>query len=156
MRRLYERHGPALPAYACSLVVDAGIAEDVVQQVFVSLLQGGIAMPEAPAAYLYRAVRNAALNTRRNGQRNVPVNADAACFVHCGGNPEAALALQAALTQLPEEQREIVIMRLWSGMTLQEIAEASGASLNTVASRYRYAVERLRERLKPYQSARGM
>jgi RNA polymerase sigma-70 factor (ECF subfamily) len=69
--------------------------------------------------------------------------------VHRGGDREAALSLQAALLELPEEQREAVMMRIWSGMTLEEIAVATGVSLNTAASRYRYALEKLRERLKP-------
>ena len=73
VRQLYDRHAAALLAYACSFVSDPAMAEDVVQQVFVKLLQGSISMPEAPAAYLYRAVRNAALNTRRNGRYEAPV-----------------------------------------------------------------------------------
>lgn len=151
MRVWYERHGPALLAYARSLVGDAGIAEDVVQQVFVKLLQGGTAVPEVPGAYLYRAVRNGALNARRNGLRDAPLEQASSWFVHSGGNQEAALALQAALGELPEEQREVVMMRIWSGMTLEEIAAATEVSLNTAASRYRYALGKLRERLKPYQ-----
>jgi RNA polymerase sigma-70 factor, ECF subfamily len=58
--------------------------------------------------------------------------------------------LQAALLELPEEQREVVVLRIWSGMTLAEVADLSGVSLNTAASRYRYALEKLRERLKPH------
>ena len=82
---------------------------------------------------------------------DIPLEPGDSCFVHRGGDKEAALALQAALRELPEEQREVVSMRVWSGMTLDEIATATGAPLNTVASRYRYALEKLRERLKPYQ-----
>jgi RNA polymerase sigma-70 factor, ECF subfamily len=55
------------------------------------------------------------------------------------------------LSELPDEQREAVIMRIWSGLTLEEVAMATGVPLNTAASRYRYAREKLRERLKPYQ-----
>jgi RNA polymerase sigma factor (sigma-70 family) len=57
------------------------------------------------------------------------------------------LTLQNALRGLPEEQRETVFLRVWSDMTLQEIAKATETPLNTVASRYRYALEKLRERL---------
>jgi RNA polymerase sigma-70 factor (ECF subfamily) len=151
VRILYDRHGPALLAYACSFVADTGIAEDIVHQVFVKVLQGETAMPEVPVAYLYRAVRNTALNARRNGFRNAPLDHATSWLVHRGGDREAALALQAALIELPEEQREVVVMRIWSGMTLEEIASAAGVSLNTIASRYRYALEKLRERLKPYE-----
>lgn len=60
--------------------------------------------------------------------------------------------LQKALGELPEEQREVVVMRIWSGMTLEEIAAAAGAPLNTIASRYRYALGKLREKLQPYRT----
>lgn len=147
VRQLYERHGPALVAYACSYTVDMAGAEDIVHSVFHRLLRGGIAVPEDPAGYLYRAVRNGALNARRNGAREAPL--DEACFAHPTGNREAALGLQKALSELPEEQREMVIMRIWGGMTLNEAAAASGIPLNTAASRYRYALAKLREILQP-------
>ena len=72
-------------------------------------------------------------------------------FKHRGGNIEAALTLEKALGELPEEQREVVVMRIWSGLTLEEAAAATGAPLNTVASRYRYALDKLREKLRPYR-----
>jgi RNA polymerase sigma-70 factor, ECF subfamily len=149
VRRLYDQHGPALVAYACSFVVDGAAAEDVVHGVFVKLLNGGAVTADTPAAYLYRAVRNQALNSRRNGQREAQLDEATACFTHRGGNREAALALQQALGDLPEEQREVVVMRIWSGMTLEEVAAATEVSLNTASSRYRYALEKLRERLQP-------
>jgi RNA polymerase sigma-70 factor, ECF subfamily len=153
VRRLYDQHGPALVAYACSFVVDAGIAEDVVHQIFLKLLRRPVLVPDVPVAYLYRAVRNAALNIRRDGLREAPLPLNDSWFVHGAGDKEAALALQAALRDLPDEQREVVAMRIWSGMTLDEIAVATGVPLNTAASRYRYALEKLRERLKPYQNS---
>jgi RNA polymerase sigma-70 factor, ECF subfamily len=104
-----------------------------------------------PAAYVYRAIRNAALNTRRNGFREAALDETNSCFVHRGGDKEAAFTLQLALSELPDEQREVVVMHIWSGMTFEEIAAATGASLNTVASRYRYALQKLREKLKPIQ-----
>lgn len=151
VRRLYDQHGPALVAYACSFVTDAAAAEDVVHQVFLRLLSAEIAMPDVPVAYVYRAVRNAALNARRSGQRDARLDPNSSIFKHRDGNREAALALQSALEELPDEQRQVVVMRVWSGMTLEEVAEASGAPLNTVASRYRYALDKLRERLRPYR-----
>jgi RNA polymerase sigma-70 factor (ECF subfamily) len=73
-------------------------------------------------------------------------------FQHRGGDREAALALQATLTELPDEQRETVIMRIWSGLTLEEISAVARVPLSTVASRYRYALDKLRQRLKPFES----
>jgi RNA polymerase sigma-70 factor, ECF subfamily len=151
VRRLYEQHGPALVAYAFSFLTDAAAAEDAVHRVFLRLLSAEVAMPDIPVAYVYRAVRNAALNARRSGQRDVRLDPNSSIFKHRDGNREAALALQGALEELPDEQRQVVVMRVWSGMTLEEVAEASGAPLNTVASRYRYALDKLRERLRPYR-----
>ncbi len=155
VEQLYDRHGPALLAYACSFVADVAAGEDVVHQVFLRLLQGRTGVPEVPVAYLYRAVRNAALNARRREKREVaqgtPLDEGHAFFECHNGNREAALALQAALLELPDEQREVVVLRIWSGMTLEEAAAVTGAPLNSVASRYRYALDKLRERLRPYQ-----
>ena len=144
---LYEKHGAALAAYACCYRLDFASAEDVVQQIFVKLLRGKVALPEIPLAYLYRAVRNAALNHLRDRRQEVRLPEGETWLVHPGGDLEEVFALQQALKELPEEQREAVFLRIWSGMTLQEIAEATETPLNTVASRYRYAREKLRERL---------
>jgi RNA polymerase sigma-70 factor (ECF subfamily) len=151
VRRLYDQHGPALVAYARGFVPDAAAAEDVVHQVFLCLLSAGIAMPDAPVAYVYRAVRNGALNTRRSSSRLMELDARSSVFRHRGGDQEAALALEKALAELPEEQREVVVMRMWGGLTLEEIGAAVGVPLNTVASRYRYALEKLRSNLRPYE-----
>jgi RNA polymerase sigma factor (sigma-70 family) len=124
-----------------------------VHQLFLNLLRKETPTPDIPIAYLYRAVRNAALNAGRTGRRETLL-ADTSglpVFQHKNGNREAALTLQSTLSELPDEQREAVIMRIWSGLTLQEVAAATNVSLNTAASRYRYALEKLRERLKPYQ-----
>lgn len=154
VRPLYDHYGPALLAYACSLVGDAATGEDVLHQVFLRLLPGDTVMPDVPVAYLYRAVRNTALNVRRNAKREMApqIGLDAASnlFESRNGCREAALALHAALLDLPDEQREVVVLRVWSGMTLEEAASLTGVSLSTAASRYRYALEKLRERLKPY------
>ena len=151
--KLYERHGGALAAYACTFVNDFASAEDVVHQLFLNLLRKETMMPETPIAYLYRATRNGALNARRTGVREVAIDRDGEFFQQREGNREAAFALQSTLAELPDEQREAVIMRIWSGLTLEEIAAATGVPLNTAASRYRYALEKLRERMKPYQKS---
>jgi len=154
VRALYERHGPALVAYACSFLPDVAAAEDAVHGVFLRLLRSEIETPQSPVSYIYRAVRNSALNARRSSIRESPLAENETLFAHPSGNHEAALALQKLLSELPEEQREAVVMRIWSGMTLEEIAVSTEVSLNTVASRYRYALEKLRERMRPFQTDR--
>lgn len=128
-------------------------AEDVVQGVFLRLLQGLAATPANPRAYLYAAVRNAAINELRGGRRTAPLETVAAesglWFRRRVAGRDDSLALQHALRDLPEEQREVVVLRVWCGMTLEEVASATAAPLNTVASRYRYALDKLHERLQP-------
>lgn len=145
VRQLYDRHAPALVLYARSYVSDMGIAEDVVHGLFMKLLRGADIALESPSAYLYRAVRNAAMNTIRDRTREAPLEGEWFERNECA--PAVGLALQAEIAQLPQEQRDVVIMRIWSGMTFEEIAEAAGVPANTAASRYRYALEKLRSRL---------
>lgn len=139
VRRLYEELGPALTAYARSLAGDEG--EDAVQQVFTRLLSGDVAAPAEARPYLFRAVRNAALNSRRGMRAAI---ATEPVFEAPEGMEEEREALEQALSSLPEEQREIVVMRVWGGMTFEEAAAVLGVSLNTAASRFRYALEKLR------------
>jgi RNA polymerase sigma-70 factor (ECF subfamily) len=151
VRQLYIKHGAALVLYACSFVSNSAAAEDVVHGVFLRLLRGQQTVPDIPAAYLYRAVRNAALNARRDRSREEPLPKHESWLNHRAGDRNAALALEKAMRALPEEQMEIVVMWIWGGMTLEEAAEAAGVPLNTAASRYRYALAKLREQLKPHE-----
>jgi len=150
VRSLYEKHGSTLVAYACSCGVDFASAEDVVQQVFLRLLNPPRSAPDVPIAYLYRATRNACLNHHRDRMRETVLPEEETWLVSSGATQAEALAVQKALRDLPEEQRETVFLRIWSGMTLAEIAEATATPLNTVASRYRYGLEKLRGQLGQY------
>ncbi len=148
VKGLYEKHGAALAAYACCCGLDFGSAEDVVQQVFLKLLQGTLREVQAPIPYLYRAVRNTSFNQRRDRCRETEMPEGELCFTHATVDQAEVLSLQNALRELPEEQRETVFLRVWSGMTIREIADATETPMDTVASRHRYALEKLRERLK--------
>jgi RNA polymerase sigma-70 factor (ECF subfamily) len=149
VKALYEKHGSALGAYLCCRGLDFAAAEDVVQQVFLKLLQGPTPALQTPLAYLYRTVRNASLNLRRDRHREVEMPDSDTWLVGPDGRPEEVLTVQAALQDLPEEQRDTVFLKIWGGMTLQEIADLLDVPVNTAASRYRYALEKLRERIRP-------
>jgi RNA polymerase sigma-70 factor, ECF subfamily len=145
---LYEKHGSALAAYLCCCGLDFASAEDMVQQVFVKLLNRRTPAPDSLVAYVYRSVRNASLNLRRHRSSEVGLDGNEEWLVEAGGNREKALELDAALRSLPCEQRETVFLKVWGGLTLQEIATTLDISINTAASRYRYALEKLREKLQ--------
>jgi RNA polymerase sigma factor (sigma-70 family) len=147
----YEQHGRALFAYARSLVADTGVAEDLIHQVFLKLLKGGAVLPETPRPYLFKAIRNAALNHRRRQTREVDISQVGAWLEAPTGREHEALAIEAALASLPDDQREVVVLRIWGGLTFEEVAAVVAAPANTVASRFRYARERLRSVLQPLQ-----
>lgn len=119
LKTLYEKHGAALAAYGCCCGLDFGSAEDVMQQIFLKLLQGEAFAAQAPVAYLYRAVRNASLNEERNRRRETTLQDEEVWFTHATADRAEILSLQNALRELTEEQREAVFLRVWSGMTLQ-------------------------------------
>lgn len=145
VRRLYEEHGPALMAYASALLRDPSAAEDVVQQVFLKLLGGGVTIDGSPAPYLFRAVRNGALNHIRGQSREVDLDDVVPWLESSGASQETVLALQSAMRTLPREQREVVVLRVWGQLTFDEVAAVIGVSPNTAASRYRYGLAKLRE-----------
>ncbi|HEY7378367.1 MAG TPA: sigma-70 family RNA polymerase sigma factor [Steroidobacteraceae bacterium] len=150
IERLYAEHATVLTGYACSLTGDRSAAEDVVHQVFARLLRGDIVVRERPLTYLCQAVRNGVMNQRRNQSREVALDENGASWLEAPPSlAETGLAIEAALGRLPEEQREVIVLKVWGRLSFEEIAEAVGAPANTAASRYRYGLSKLRELLKP-------
>jgi len=146
VRKLYEQHGRGLLAYACSVATSFASAEDAVHQVFERLLRGDIEIQGAPASYLYRAVRNAALNQIRNRTREVDLFDG--WFDAPAGVELMAIELQSALSELPDEQREVILLHIWAQMSFEEVGAALDISPNTAASRYRYGLSKLREQFQ--------
>ena len=149
--RLYDEFAAGLYRYAVMLLADAGAAEDAIQQVFAALLRNTAAI-DNEAHYLRRAVRNECYSMLRGRIRRAaetllrPLLEPAAA---AGVDHAERMALEGAIRQLPPEQREVVHLHVFEGWTFQEVADAFGDSINTVASRYRYALTRLRETLTP-------
>lgn len=150
VERWYGLHGPALAAYAAALLGDRSAADDVVQQVFLRLLAGEVPAPEDPRPYLFGAVRNVAMNFRRGERREAARRQASPMFDAPPESQEARVALEEAIDGLPAEQREIVMLRVWGEMTIEEAAGVAGIPPNTAASRYRYALAKLRERMAPF------
>ena len=145
---LYDEHGRALLAYACALLRDPSAAEDVLHQVFLNVLRGRAAVADDPKPYLFKAVRNTALNHIRGQSREVELPGDGAAGVwleSLDGSVETAVALQSALKKLPAEQREVIVLKIWGELTFDEAAAVIGISPNTAASRYRYGLTKLKE-----------
>src|SRR5262245_30856121 len=144
---LIDAHGPALVLYARQWCT---APEDVVQGAFVKLIAQR-RPPDEPVPWLYRVVRNAALDTfkseRRRHEREARVARPARWFVE----PEiegldAELAV-AALQRLSAEVREVIVARLWGGLSFEEIGGLAGCSASTAFRRYDAGLAALRREL---------
>ena len=147
--RLYDRFAPALYRYAVIVLADPVAASDVVQQVFVNLLRRRSEEIDEDERYLRRAVRNECFTNLRRRRRDASSRVASPLLEPAGSidDVEVRLMIEQALRALPPEQREVVHLKVYEGMTFQEIASFIDEPLNTVASRYRYAMDKLRAQL---------
>jgi RNA polymerase sigma-70 factor (ECF subfamily) len=146
--RLYDRHGPSLYRYAVMLLADPAAAEDAVQEVFTAVLAASARDIEDEGRYLCRAVRNQCYSMLRRRSRLRRREHPGTLLERAGGaegNPDERMTLQRVLRDLPPDQREVLHLHVYEGLTFQEIGDLAGLSINTIASRYRYALEKLRE-----------
>ena len=150
-----RRHGPPLLLLARQIVPARADAEDVVQEAFVRFwARRGRA--DDPVAYLYACVRSAALDWRRSGRRRgrreemvakPEAPTEAPLFAAGLEREERRAAIESALATLPESQREVLVMKVWAKLSFPQIGLALGVPPDTAASRYRYALAKLREQL---------
>jgi RNA polymerase sigma-70 factor (ECF subfamily) len=147
-----DSHGAALVLLARQWADNQADAEDIVQEAFIRFWRSRARVSD-PAAYLYACVKRCALDWRRGQQRRSRREQASArgeiepWFVGPLEQQERRTAIEAALVALPEEQREVLVMKVWGGLSFPQIAVALGISPNTAASRYRYALAKLRDQL---------
>jgi RNA polymerase sigma-70 factor (ECF subfamily) len=151
----FEREADALVLYARQWL-DPHTAEDAVQDAFINLMNCQ-PQPGNPKPWLYQAVRFRALkllrtNRRRSRRESVAVADPEPCLE--GGGPEAVDAGEAAraLAGLDPGEREVITLRIWGGLTLEEIAAITQSSVATVFRRYRAGLAELRNLLEPAAS----
>jgi RNA polymerase sigma-70 factor (ECF subfamily) len=150
---LYARLARPLLRVAAAMLEDAGEAEDAVHDLFVALARGRerLRYVEDLDAYVFASLRHAiaAQSDRRRLERRYWESlASAPLPLSHPPEPVDEGELSAALAALPAEQREIVVMKIDGGLTFAQIAAALSISSNTAASRYRYAMEKLRKFLE--------
>ena len=155
-------------------VDNEGDAEDILQDVFYELIEAYRLMKpvEHASAWLYRVARNRIIDRfrKKRPEAEVPFNASEEeplrledLLPSPDAGPEALFArsvlleeLEAALEELPEEQREVFIAHEMDGRSFKQIAEETGLSINTVLSRKHYAILHLRRRLEAiYKESTG-
>ena len=159
LERLYDEHAQALFAFLINLTRNEADTRDLLQELFVKLAQ----QPDLlrgirnERAFLIRLAHNAAIDLMRRGctrdrTREQFVIELASPFARTDDPDERAFraALAEALGELPPEQRAVVHLKLWEEMTFEQIAAGLDIPQNTAASRYRYGLDKLRERLRPF------
>ncbi len=158
---LYGRHRGPLFRFLLAQLRDRPLAEELYQDVWQRVIAARATWrPEAAfATWLYRIAHNR-LNDHWRAQRHrPPAPLDAELRTAALADPEhpGSVAeqdeqrqrLQQALDELPDEQREAVLLRLQQGLSLEEIGRITGVGRETVKSRLRYAMDKLRARLNP-------
>jgi RNA polymerase sigma-70 factor (ECF subfamily) len=144
VRRTYRELREGLYGFALALTGDRPSAEDAVQAAFFGLLRVG-RMPREVRPYLFRAVRNAAADLRRD--RRVP---DVDAHEEVGRGDEALFRkrmVREALDGLAEPERQAVLLRVVGGLTIAETAVVLTAPAGTIASWYRRGLEKVRRAL---------
>ncbi|MEA3403053.1 MAG: sigma-70 family RNA polymerase sigma factor [Armatimonadota bacterium] len=144
---IYDRHALTLYRWLLSRDVPRTEAQDILQECFLALVDRGerAAAIEDVGGYLFAVARNK-LSAR---YRRPPTGSLELIDEPESGNsadPEA-MAVREALTALPPEQREVVVLKVWQGHTFAEIGSLLSISPNTASSRYRYALQKLRKEL---------
>jgi len=156
LERIYEKHGNYLITVATALLNNSHAAEDVLHDVFVSFVKSAdrIKVNGNLRAYLAVCVANRACNRIKRRQLepvpledNEPIASAALEPDSLAIQEEETASVNQALAQLPYEQREVIILHLRANLKFTQIAVLRRASVNTMRSRYRYGLEKLRSLL---------
>ena len=158
LQGVYDEHAQALFAFLLNFTRSEEDARDLLQEIFIRLARqpGLLRGARDPRAFLIRLAHNGAIDLmRRRGTRqkyHEQLAEETPTIFATGQNSDEAAfreSLSRALAELPPEQRAVVHLKLWENLTFDQIAEALDLSPNTAASRYRYGLDKLRERLRP-------
>jgi len=158
LERLYDEHAQALFAFLLNFTRDENDTRDLLQEIFTRIARepGLLRGAREERALLIRLAHNSAIDLmRRRGTRQKyhdQFAEEAGSVFGPDADPDEVAfreSLSHALAELPDDQRAVVHLKLWEHLTFEQIAEALGVSPNTAASRYRYGVDKLRDRLRP-------
>jgi RNA polymerase sigma factor (sigma-70 family) len=169
--KMYSRYKNELVSLAVTLCKDRATGEDVVHDVFCEFIDYRFGCARVTAAqgkskkfeltgtlkgYLSVCVANKARNLYRQNKRRAIVSLnDTSCSAHTEAAPDGVMQvdeesrkLYACLDELPDEQREVIVLHVQHSVTFKEIAANSNQSINTIQSRYRYGMAKLQIMLR--------
>lgn len=157
LARIYEKYKIDLLRIATGLLNETSVAEDIVHDVFVTFAQSSdkLKLGGNLKGFLVTCVANRARNSKRREHcRQVVGLNEMEPMISDSDKPERWImhneeldTLNNAMAQLPYSQREVVVLHVQGGMTFKAIAQSQSVSINTVQSRYRYGLDKLRSLL---------
>lgn len=160
-QKFINENGSMLLLYAKQWTTNIQEAEELVQDALLRLwkaLEKGSVTNNNPTAMMYKMIRWMALDRIRNKKRRGIEEDDIINVVYDQPmfedhyNEEDKISnrkiLEKAIKQLSQEQREVLVLKVWQGLTFQEIADITETSINTIAARYRYALITLKKILR--------
>ncbi len=159
LERIYDLHAQAVFGFVLNLTRHEAETADILQEIFFKLAREPRTLDgvlNVRAFLLRMAYRLVVDHSRRRKVRERTAEEAPVTVFAPADDPDAATyreALAAALSELPPDQRAVVHLKLWSGLTFAEIAEALEIPPDTAASRYRYGIDKLRALLRPYYEA---
>jgi len=153
MARIYRKYRKDLLVLAMALLNDKAAAEDIVHDVFLAFAESvrTFQLTGSLRAYLMTCVANRVRNLNKSKRPQDAAQAAQSSDRYVAPGPVERLVcneqlrrLAEALDRLPYEQREILMLHMYGGLSLRAIARTNGHSANTVMSRYRYGMDKLR------------
>ena len=159
LEQIYDAHAQALYAFLLNLTRNQADTYDILQELLVKIAQdpGLLTDVHNERAFLLRLAHNLLIDslrrktTRERYHEQAGASSGEPLFAPVA-DPDAGTfrqALSAALARLPVDQHAVIHLKLWEGLTFEDIAELLQIPPNTAASRYRYGLDKLREQLRP-------
>ena len=158
LEMVYEHFGKRLYGYLVSIVKSPSDAEEILNELFMTVVRKREQVGKASniRTYLFAIARNLAFEMFRKRSSHKETLSGYAQYLEVREDNQGRWdadelnAVRKAVDGLPEEQREVVVLKIFEEMTFEEISQLMRISQNTVASRYRYAIEKLRENMKGF------
>lgn len=156
IEQLYREYSGPLLLFAIAICNESSRAHDAIHQVFLKLMETGNLIKAVDIrAYLFASVRNELFNHQKHQRKTAPMETEAMWFEPPDRDYAAEVNLRRALQALPDDQRQVVLLHVWGELTFLQVAEVIGISANTVASRYRYALAKLRDAMSVKENSNG-
>ena len=153
LKRIYEKYKNYLLILAVGLVNNSSIAEDVVHDVFTGFVRdiSKFRLTGSLKGYLGTCVANRARNINKAKQHTNLEASPAEYEILDSNEPVSTIVcneqlqeLNNAMSQLPYDQREVIMLHFHGSLTFQAIAQQQDISVNTIKSRYKYGIDKLR------------